>query len=136
MGAAGDCIKQHGDRFVAYKKNEHYIGIDYKVADVKRPVLSISNAVDKGKSWVFTPSGSYMIPRAIEFSEPDAIKLVRRNDLFFMRMDGYTESDSATVMPVHRDEPVVEAPTEKRTLVSCRACCHGEHHRRSLGLEK
>ena len=27
-------------------------------------------------------------------------------------MDGYAESDSAMVVPAHRDEPVVEAPME------------------------
>ena len=39
---------------------------------------SVSNAVDKGWSWVFTGSGSYMIPRPIEVTASDAVPLVRQ----------------------------------------------------------
>ncbi|CAK0873283.1 unnamed protein product, partial [Prorocentrum cordatum] len=106
VGASGDDIPCHGERFVTYTKGGHKIGVDYKVADVKRPVLGVSQAVDKGTSWVFTPSGSYMIPKPIEFSDPDAVPLVRRNDLFYLKMDRYGEGvKNSLVMPVRGEEP-------------------------------
>ncbi|CAK0858488.1 unnamed protein product [Prorocentrum cordatum] len=110
VGASGDDIPCHGERFVTYTKDGHKIGVDYKVADVKRPVLGVSQAVDKGTSWVFTPSGSYMIPKPIEFSDPDAVPLVRRNDLFYLKMDKYGEGvKNSLVMPVRGEEPGGEA---------------------------
>ncbi|CAK0873076.1 unnamed protein product [Prorocentrum cordatum] len=113
VGASGDDIPCHGERFVTYAKGGHKIGVDYKVADVKRPVLGVSQAVDKGTSWVFTPSGSYMIPKPIEFSDPDAVPLVRRNDLFYLKMDRYGEGvKNSLVMP-----PAAQAVLEESVPV-------------------
>ncbi|CAK0902772.1 unnamed protein product [Prorocentrum cordatum] len=113
VGASGDDIPCHGERFVTYTKGGHKIGVDYKVADVKRPVLGVSQAVDKGTSWVFTPSGSYMIPKPIEFSDPDAVPLVRRNDLFYLKMDRYGEGvKNSLVMP-----PAAQAELEESVPV-------------------
>ncbi|CAK0906965.1 unnamed protein product, partial [Prorocentrum cordatum] len=122
VGASGDDIPCHGERFVTYAKGGHKIGVDYKVADVKRPVLGVSQAVDKGTSWVFTPSGSYMIPKPIEFSDPDAVPLVRRNDLFYLKMDRYGEGvKNSLVMPVRGEaeasEPAAQAVLEESVPV-------------------
>ncbi|CAK0818942.1 unnamed protein product, partial [Prorocentrum cordatum] len=118
VGASGDDIPCHGERFVTYAKDGHKIGVDYKVADVKRPVLGVSQAVDKGTSWVFTPSGSYMIPKPIEFSDPDAVPLVRRNDLFYLKMDRYGEGvKNSLVMPAEASEPAAQAVLEESVPV-------------------
>ncbi|CAK0814821.1 unnamed protein product, partial [Prorocentrum cordatum] len=117
VGASGDDIPCHGERFVTYAKDGHKIGVDYKVADVKRP-LGVSQAVDKGTSWVFTPSGSYMIPKPIEFSDPDAVPLVRRNDLFYLKMDRYGEGvKNSLVMPAEASEPAAQAVLEESVPV-------------------
>ena len=110
VGASGDDITCHGERFVTHKKGWRSLGVDYKVADVRKPVLGVSQSVDKGTSWIFSPHGCYMIPRPIECQEADAVPLLRRNDLFYLQVDDFGgREDDAVIMPVHRDEPVVDA---------------------------
>ncbi len=56
------------------------VGVKHKVGYVCKPLLGVSQSVDDVTSYVFSSKGCYMIPRAIECYEPDAVKLLREND--------------------------------------------------------
>ncbi len=59
------------------------------MGDVREPVLGVSQSLDSGTSYVFSSKGCSMIPKSIEHYNPDAVKLLRENDLFFLDTDGF-----------------------------------------------
>jgi hypothetical protein len=110
VAADGASIPCRGERFVTYMQGDKSTGVHYKVADVKKPVLGVSQAIDRGASFVFSSDGCFMIQRSIRIDEPDQVPLMRRDDLFYLQTDGVANSSAdALIMPLHRDEPAVEA---------------------------
>ena len=55
VGANGSAIETFGRRRVGYRSTDgRGFSVDYTVAKVRRPVVSVSQAVDRGMSWVFS----------------------------------------------------------------------------------
>ncbi len=86
---SGAVIPKHGSKVVGYQlAGGQQFGVRYTVAEVKRPVLSVSSAVDQGTSWIFSPSGSYLVTGdvKIDLGDQPHAPLARHGDLFFLEV--------------------------------------------------
>ena len=112
--ASGAVIPKHGSKTVGYQlAGGQQFGVHYTVAAVKRPVLSVSSAVDQGTSWVFSPSGSFMVrgDLRVDLGDHPRAPLARYGDLFFLEVRYREGSGEALIMPVQAANaaPAMEA---------------------------
>jgi hypothetical protein len=114
VGANGGVIETFGDKNVGYTlKDGRNFAVQYTVAKVRRPVVSVSQAVNNGTSWVFSPAGSFMVRGAVTLDAPGKVELIREGDLYFVDVEGFAAAAAGPevkeVMPVH-PAVAVEAP--------------------------
>ena len=114
VGANGGVIETFGDKDVGYTLQDgRNFAVQYTVAKVRRPVVSVSQAVNNGTSWVFSPAGSFMVRGAVTLDAPGKVELIREGDLYFVDVEGFAAAAAGPevkeVMPVH-PAVAVEAP--------------------------
>jgi hypothetical protein len=120
VGANGGVIETYGKRRVGYRlKDGRGFSVDYTVAKVRRPVVSVSQAVDRGMSWVFSPAGSFMVRGAVTFEAQHKVEMIRMGDLYFVDADSFAGLGEKEIMPVQVAVPVeaaLEGVPEERSL--------------------
>ena len=110
VGANGGVIETYGKRRVGYRlKDGRGFSVDYTVAKVRRPVVSVSQAVDRGMSWVFSPAGSFMVRGAVSFEAQHKVEMIRVGDLYFVDADSFAGLGEKEIMPVQVAVPVEAA---------------------------
>ena len=78
QNASGGEVQHHGSETVSYNLEQGQSAlVEYEVADVHAPLLSVSRMVDTGATVVFSPSGSYL-----HRPGKAAVPLVRKNNVF------------------------------------------------------
>jgi hypothetical protein len=90
--ANGAEIKHYGETHVtctlpdAVGVPAHAHAAGYQVADVTHPIMGVAEVNDRGHSILFSPAGSFVVPRALTLPEgtPD-IPLQRHQNLFWMK---------------------------------------------------
>ncbi len=93
VGANGGAIETFGDKDVGYTLQDgQNFAVQYTVAKVRRLVVSVSQAVNKGTSWVFSPAGSFMVRGAVTLAAPGKAELIREGELYFVNTAGLTLS--------------------------------------------
>ena len=66
VGAGGDPIKNHGMAKVKLRTQEgKNVGNIFQVADVTRPLHSVSKVCDSGKEWLFTAEEAFVFPAGL-----------------------------------------------------------------------
>ena len=72
--ANGEKVPQHGFRRVQYYcADESQLTVDYTVADVKKPIISVDKLVDSNHTVVFNKTKSYIT------RETNSLEMVREN---------------------------------------------------------
>ena len=90
VGANNGVIETFGDKEVGYTLQDgRNFAVHYTVAKVRRPVVSVSQAVSNGTSWVFSPAGSFMVRGAVTLAAPGKVELIREGDLYFVNTEGF-----------------------------------------------
>ena len=84
ISAGGHALSHHGDKAVQCQKDGAVFETAWHVSDVRRPTLSIAESVKQGNSYLFTPSGSVLVPRDIFSHHEGAHELTQRDNLFFL----------------------------------------------------
>ena len=80
QNASGDEVRHHGSKTVSYSLAEGQSAlVEYEVADVHAPLLSVSRMVDMGATVVFSPCGAH-----IQRPGKAPVPLVRRNNVFWL----------------------------------------------------
>ena len=119
VGADGREIPAYGERMVGYRLEKGgHIRIKYTAANVRKPVVSVSHAVRRGMSFVFAPSGSYMVRGDVQTDcSEEKIQLERHGDLFFIPAT-YDDNDGAEIMAIR---PAREAVVPDESTVAAAA---------------
>ena len=104
VSASGDSIKNHGKAAVKLRTKEgNIIGNVFQVADVCRPLHSVSRICDTGHEMLFTEDEGIVVPKgtfAAMLANVTAVaRYPRENGLYVAEMEVKAEDDSAQSFP-------------------------------------